>query len=149
MKKKLVALLLVLTMALCLFPASAFADNGTISPASTTVASTIYFRDANHKLYPVKTATLVSSTTNSTYTGYVIVIQEVLYRLYLSTGNTNFNPQGVDGVFGNNTRLAVVSFQVAYLGANEGDGVVGSKTWGKLHDAWVDLGSPDLTYLQQ
>lgn len=28
MKKKLVALLLVLTMALCLFPASAFADNG-------------------------------------------------------------------------------------------------------------------------
>ena len=149
MKKRIVAIFLVLALAVCALPASAFADNETVSPASTTVADTIYFRDANHKLYPVKTATIVSTTTNSTYTGYVIVIQEVLQRLYMSTGNANYNPQGVDGVFGNNTRLAVVSFQVAYLGANEGAGVVGPKTWGKLHDAWVSLGSPDLTYLHQ
>lgn len=148
MKKRIIAVLLVLTMAICAFPASAFADNASISPMSVT--STINFKDHNGKSYPVETSTIVSTTTNSSYTGYVIVIQEVLYRYYLRTGNSNFNPQGVDGSFGTKTRLAVVSFQVATLGANEADGVVGPKTWEALYDVWANtLGSPSLTYLYQ
>ena len=148
MKKRLIAVLLVLTMAICAFPASAFADNASISPMSVT--EELEFLDHYKNPYTVESSTIVSTTTNSSYTGYVIVIQEVLYRYYLRTGNTNFNPQGVDGVFGNNTRLAVVSFQVAKLGANEADGVVGPKTWAALYDVWANtLGSPSLTYLYQ
>lgn len=148
MKKRLIAVLLVLTMAICAFPASAFADNASVSPMSVT--GRITFADRLGNEYPVETSTIVSTTTNSSYTGYVIVIQEVLYRYYLRTGNVNFNPQGVDGVFGNNTRLAVVSFQVATMGESQADGVVGPNTWAKLHYVWESiLGSPNLTYLSQ
>lgn len=149
MKKRIIAMLLVLVMAICAFPASAFADydqGPTASPM--TAASSKEFYDRFGNSYYVDTSTLVSTTHNSSYTGYVIVIQEVLYRYYLRTGNSNYNPQGVDGVFGNNTKLAVVSFQVAMLGENEADGVVGPKTWNKIHYVWQSiLGSPNLTYL--
>ena len=148
MKKRIIAVILVLAMAICAFPASAFADNASVSPMSVT--EEIEFLDHYKNPYPVETSTIVSTTTNSSYTGYVIVIQEVLYRYYLYTGNDNFNPQGVDGIFGNNTKLALVSFQVATMGASEADGVVGPKTWAKLHDIWKNtLGSPSLTYLYQ
>ncbi len=151
MKKRIIAVFLVLTMAICAFPASAFADNASGQTASPmTVASTKEFYDHLGNSYFVNTSTIISTTTNSSYTGYVIVIQEVLQRLYLYTGNSNYNPQGVDGVFGNNTRLAVVCFQVAMLGQSEADGVVGPKTWEALYNVWKNtLGSPNLTYLSQ
>lgn len=148
MKKRIIAVILVLAMAICAFPASAFADNASVSPM--TVAERKEFYDRLGNSYYVETSTVVSTTTNSSYTGYVIVIQEVLYRYSLRTGNANFDPQGVDGIFGNNTRLALVSFQVATMGESEADGVVGPKTWAKLHDIWKNtLGSPNLVYLSQ
>lgn len=150
MKKRIIAVILVLAMAICAFPVSAFADNASGQTASPmTAASIMNFYDHNGNRYPVETSTIVSTTTNSSYTGYVIVIQEVLYRYYLYTGTNNYNPKGVDGIFGNNTRLALVSFQVDTMGANQADGVVGPKTWAKLHEIWELLGSPNLTYLYQ
>ena len=133
---------------MCIFPASAFADSPQLDQFAAASGIIYNFRDRNGNIYPVNSDTLV--TTGSSHTGYIIVIQEVLQRLSSATGNPNFNPNGIDGVFGNGTRLAVVCFQVQYLGANEADGVVGSKTWRKLYTVYTNiLGSPNLTYLVQ
>mgnify|MGYP000383991016 CR=1 FL=1 len=146
--KKLLAILLVLSLAMCIFPASAFADSPQLDQTEKATATYYTFKDHNGNFYLVNSETLVS--TGSSHTGYIIVIQEVLQRLSSATGNPNFNPNGIDGVFGNGTRLAVVCFQVQYLGANEADGVVGSKTWRQLYTVYTNiLGSPNLTYLVQ
>lgn len=152
MKKKLVALLLVLTMALCLFPASAFADDlqtQSTSPARVSKpAQNLYFKDAYGADYLIYSGNLVSTTQNSSWKGYVLVIQDVLDGLSSELHNNNFNPQGVDGVFGKNTKSAVVCFQVAYIGANDADGVVGPTTWWFLYNRWIfDLGCCSLSHV--
>lgn len=142
------AIILVLSLAMCIFPASAFADSPQLDQFAAASGIIYNFRDRNGNIYPVNSDTLV--TTGSSHTGYIIVIQEVLHRLYSATGNPNFNPNGIDGIFGSGTRSAVVCFQVQYLGANEADGVVGSKTWRQLYTVYTNiLGSPNLTYLVQ
>lgn len=152
MKKRIVAILLVLAMAVCAFPVCAFADNPQVQSATTATlsipAQTLRFKDCNGDIYRVESGTLVSQ--GSSHVGYILVIQEVLHRLYLHTGNNNFNPNGVDGIFGNGTRSAVVCFQVAYISANDADGVVGPTTWWYLHDTWKnELNSPYLTSVVQ
>lgn len=153
MKKKVVAILLVLVMAVCAFPVSAFADHDQYQASVTTAAvskpaQTLRFKDCNGNTYKVDSSTVISQ--GSSHVGYILVIQEVLQRLYWHTGNTNYNPNGVDGIFGNGTRLAVVCFQVAYISANDADGVVGPTTWWYLHDVWENvLNSPNLTSVVQ
>lgn len=147
--KKIIALLLILVMAICVFPVSAFAEAESPFGLNTNVEDLprmLWFKYSDGTVYTVDSNILVSQ--GSGYTGYVIVIQEVLDRLCRYTGYNNINPNGIDGVFGNGTRLAVVSFQVAYIGAQAGDGVVGPTTWKKLFIQWYDtLGAPNLTYL--
>lgn len=149
MKKKLIAMLLAIIMSVCIFPASAFADSGQTQSLYTTsgdIDRLLWFKYSDGTVYYVDSQVLVSQ--GSSYTGYVIVIQEVLDRLFRYTGNQNLNPNGIDGSFGNGTRLAVVSFQVAYIGSQAGDGVVGPTTWKKLHTQWdYTLGKPNLTHL--
>ena len=152
MKKKLLALLLALALVVCTLPApaSAYYDKGqTVQlTAISKPAQRLKFKDNKGNAYYVESGTLVSS--GSSYTGYIFVIQEVLERLSAKTGNTNLDPQGVDGIFGNNTRLAVVCFQVKYIGADAGDGVVGPTTWWYLHQKWsYPLLKPKLTNVVQ
>ena len=146
--KKLLAILLVLSLAMCIFPASAFADSPQLNQFAAASGIIYNFRDRNGNIYPVNSDTLV--TTGSSHTGYIIVIQEVLHRLYSATGNPNFNPNGIDGIFGSGTRSAVICFQVQYIGVSGADGVVGPDTWMKLHREWFfTLGAPYLTNLVQ
>lgn len=147
MKKKLIATLLLLAMAICLLPTAAFASNA--EPANTSGARTIMylFKAYNGDYITVDGSVLV--TYGCTYTNYVCVVQSVLTQLYKVTGNTNFNPQGVDGIFGRNTEAAVQCFQVAYMGSGEGDGVVGQRTWAALQEVWTsELGSRALPGVQ-
>lgn len=147
MKKKLIATLLLLAMAICLLPTAAFASNA--EPASTSGARTIMyaFKDYNGGFVLVDGSVLV--TYGCTYTNYVCVVQSVLTELYKVTHNNNFNPYGIDGTFGPNTEAAVQCFQVAYMGSGEADGVVGQRTWAALQEAWTrDLGSRALPGVQ-
>ena len=147
MKKKLIATLLLLAMAICLLPAAAFADSAEPSNASGARTIMYAFKDYNGKFVSVDGSVLV--TYGCTYKNYVCIVQSVLTQLYKVTGNTNFNPQGVDGIFGRNTEAAIQCFQVAYMGANEGDGVVGQRTWAKLQEVWTKvLGSRALPNVQ-
>lgn len=150
MKKRIVAILLVLAMAVCAFPVCAFADNPQVQSATTAAVSKpaqdLWFKDHNGADYYVYSGTIISTTQNTSYKGYILVIQDVLYELSKELPNVNFNPQGVDGIFGQNTRSAVVCFQVAYIGANEADGVVGPTTWWYLYARWIlDLGARSLS----
>lgn len=152
MKKRLVATLLVLVMAVCVFPVCAFADYDQPQTHATSAVSkpaqTLWFKDSEGNAYSVYSGTVVSK--GSSHTGYVLVIQEVLYRLSVAKENDNFNPNGIDGTFGEGTRLAVVCFQVAYISANDADGAVGPTTWWYLHNRWVyDLRSTSLTSVIQ
>lgn len=141
MKKRLVAMLLVLVMAVCAFPVCAFADNPQMQPASTTTVSKparyLCFKDYSGADYIIYSGNVISTTQNSSWTGYVLVIQDVLDGLYRALGNNNLNPRGADGTFGPNTRAAVVCFQVAYIGPNDADGAVGPTTWWFLYNEWI------------
>lgn len=149
MKKRLIAIIITISVILCVFPTCAFADARQTFGINTNIddlGRMLWFKYSDGTVYYVDSEVLVSY--GSSYTGYVIVIQEVLDGLYQYTGNNNINPHGIDGGFGENTRLAVVSFQVAYIGQQAGDGVVGPLTWKKLYIQWKDtLGSPNLEYL--
>lgn len=59
-------------------------------------------------------------------------------RLQQALTNRGFNPQGVDGAFGNNTRAAVIAFQRSQ--GLSADGIVGADTSEKL------FGSRDTKY---
>ena len=141
-------------MAVCAFPVCAFADNPQAhSAASTTVskpAQNLYFKDYAGADYRVYSGTVISTTQNTTWKGYILVIQDVLDRLSRTLSVDSFNPQGVDGIFGENTRSAVVSFQWIFIGENDADGVVGPTTWWFLHTRWIgDLGSCNLSHVYQ
>lgn len=141
--RRIVAVFLVLAIAICLLPAAAFADNADTSAVPSTQSIMYAFR-AHDGRYTIVNGDVIMMKGTS-YKNYVSIIQSVLTELYKKTGNANYNPKGVDGIFGDDTHLAVVCFQVAYMGANEGDGAVGQRTWAKLQEVWTDvLGSPAL-----
>lgn len=131
MKKKLVALLLVLTMALCLFPASAFAIDPNVAPSGLQPYET-WFRSKYDTYYIVNKNTNVSQGAKW---GYVTCIQDLLNKFYSCTGNSAYYVGSVDGDFGEKTHSAVLTFQ-----ANMGltcDGIVGPGTWGTFHTRWL------------
>lgn len=146
MKKRLIAIFLVLAMALCAFPVSAFADSDETYGGRSVQDIYYAFKDSKGDFYLVNGNQLVSE--GSSYKGYVIVIQEVLHRLYLKSGKNIYDPGTIDGIFGANTKDAVICFQNAYINAEAGDGVVGPQTWAKLHYVWdTVLGGPWLVYV--
>jgi hypothetical protein len=142
--KKTIAMLLALVMAVCIFPLSAFADYNeyidTTDEPDPVSAAIYVFYDRNGNWYEVDSSVKISTYQNSTYTGYVCVIQEVLTRLYNKDQSlyNNFNPKGIDGTYGNNTKQAVICFQVSRIGENDGDGIVGPTTWYYLYKDWAN-----------
>ena len=141
--RRIVAVFLVLAIAICLLPAAAFADNAETSAEPSTHSIWYAFKAYDGRYVTVNGDVIMMKGTS--YKNYVNIIQSVLTELYKYTDKSKFNPKGVDGKFGDDTHLAVVCFQVAYMGADEGDGAVGQRTWAKLQDVWTNLlGSPAL-----
>jgi len=120
MKKKLVAVFLVLVMAVCVFPVSAFAIGSPVPPPSNLGSNETFFYNAYGQYYYVNKNTTVSY---GAVWGYVTCIQDLMNRFYECTGNTAYYVGTVDSDFGTKTKNAVLTFQ-----ANQGitaDGIVG------------------------
>lgn len=144
MKRRVLALFLVLALSLCLAPANAFAEYNppTAEPAGINAVSYIYFKDASGNPYRVNR--YINVTTGSSYTGYVLVIQDLMNMFYYVTANSAYYVGTPDGIFGSNTYGAVTTFQ-ANMGLYPVDGIVGYGTWTELHTRWQnDLGSRNL-----
>lgn len=69
---------------------------------------------------------------------YVCILQDALTTLGYNTG-------GLDGVFGNKTREAVISYQ--NKNGLVGDGIVGNLTWNKIMPDVVGKGASNTTVL--
>lgn len=115
MKKRLVAMLLVLVMAVCAFPVYAFAAAGYNSVEFTGSSGTYYY---------------VSYSNTATWVGWryktdgkpVSMVQAYLYMDgQLSSRND------IDSYFGNVTETAIRGYQ--YNHGMSQDGVVGTNTW--------------------
>ena len=141
MKKRFVALFLVLVMAVCIFPASAFA-----APASTT-SGTIkdmswsdgYFHLLIYnKEHTIWKETLLYNDGGVTYRSANKTAQLKLTEFSVDYGMNNINPGGTDGYFGDKTESATEAFQdywntdIAYwfsAGTVGVDGLIGKETW--------------------
>ena len=143
MKKRIVALLLVLTLVVCAFPISAFAT------ATTRAVGMFGTRD--------KPANGSNSDTNWYYSYYTNTAYWVGWR-YSTAGKPVYMIQAylfadgefsalsdIDGYFGNNTETKIRAYQYKYR--NDGlseDGVAGGDTW--KHMAYTKYGT-SIAYL--
>lgn len=143
MKKRIVALLLVLTMVVCAFPISAFAA---VTENSVGMYGT---RDKPASGYNTSSNWYYSYYTNTAYwVGWrfktagkpVYMVQAYLFA------DGEFNSlSDIDGYFGNNTETQIRAYQYKYR--NDGlsdDGVVGGDTW--KHMAYTKYGT-NIAYL--
>lgn len=133
MKKKVISLLLVFALIISVVPTHAFAANG--NTASTYASSTaVYvFRNRSGGEYDIRANEYIGMG-YSNPTGHVIIIQVLLNRIVWETDDTGFSAGTVDGLFGTNTRNAVIYFQ-NWKGLSA-DGIVGPDTWAALHSAY-------------
>jgi hypothetical protein len=66
---------------------------------------------------------------------YVMILQDTLNNLG--------RPLSIDGIFGNNTKSAVINFQKYY--GLKADGIVGCNTWKKLTNIAIGMGKSNYT----
>lgn len=120
MKKKIIAMFLVLVMAVCIFPVSAFADDSNFDEVGfygtkSGRPGTYYYSYFTNKSYWV--GWNFSTSGNS-----VKMVQAYLYM------DGQFNSlSAIDGFFGNNTETAIRGYQ--YNHNLSQDGVVGTSSW--------------------
>ena len=143
MKKRIVALLLVLTMVVCAFPISAFA------PVTENSVGMYGTRDKPTSGNNTSSNWYYSYYTNTAYwVGWhfktagkpVYMVQAYL----VADGEFN-SLSDIDGYFGNNTETQIRAYQYKYR--NDGlsdDGVVGGDTW--KHMAYTKYGT-NIAYL--
>ncbi len=137
MKKRLVAMLLVLIMVACLVPMPAFADSG----ASTmTARSGSYYEDGYvftiyGKQRKIPYGTVCSQYQNSTVYNYVHTAQYILHDFADYYENREYDPGDLDGIFGQKTADAAAYYQSKK--GLEPDGRVGDKTWTAFVNTWV------------
>lgn len=131
MKKRLISALLVLVIAICMFPVSAFAINPN-TPPSGLGSNETWFRTANDQYYIVNKNTLVKQGDKW---GHVACIQSLMNKFYGCTGNSYYYVGSIDSDFGPKTHTAVRTFQ-ANMGLTA-DGIVGPQTWSTFHTRWL------------
>lgn len=145
MKKRLIAMLLVLIMAMCIFPISAFADSlvysdTPISRSGWTADDGYKFRIGN-EIRTIPYGEVCSQTYNNTVYNYVHTVQYILFDFAEYYENNNYNPNGttgssyLDGLFGSMTASAVRYYQ-GRKGLSV-DGAVGDQTWQSFVNQWV------------
>ena len=144
MKKRIMKAVALFSLAMMIITFSASASAET-NLASTYTTPASYERDeynlyTSYGHFTVPGGTVigknVSSTSSSTLKAtYTRAAQAALTTIHNNPHLSGFDcdPNGVDGLFGDNTRNAVISFQTtirAYLDSNVSvDGDVGSQTW--------------------
>lgn len=136
MKKKLVALLLVLTMVVCILPASAFAEDENVEPIIPQYLDPdgYYHIYIIYDLYKVPQGTVLSY--GSKY-GHVYTAQMKLNEVSVKEINLNCDVGTVDGDFGSKTRTGTYAFQRWFntvrstygVATIDVDGVIGNQTW--------------------
>ena len=141
MKKRLIALLLVLVLAACVFPVSAFADGGggislySIDDRSNNGYYNIYILNQD---YLVPSNTVLSNDGGTTWRRATEIAQLKLTEFSVDFNVSLVHPGSVDGYFGNGTASAVSSFQSWWNNSlrfsyGEGtigvDSIIGGETW--------------------
>lgn len=89
----------------------------------------------NRTLYQIPMGTVCSRYQNSSVYGYVYPIQYILEDFSEYYNNQNYNPNGLDGIFGTGTESAT-----AYYQGRKGlsaDGRVGDNTWSSFVSQWT------------
>lgn len=141
MKKRLIALLLVLLMTACILPADAFAAAPPeISPYSIRdkAFNGLYHIMIRNVEYTVPSGTLLANDGGTVYNEYTRTAQRKLIEASEFSGQVALDPGSPDGYFGNNTAFAVEAFQrywnsdirFIYLEGTIGvDGMIGGETW--------------------
>lgn len=136
MKKRLISALLVLVLAICVLPVSAFADQPLMNSAYSSQSGyhDIPYGGSHHY---VPYGTVISQTYNSTH--YTVLYAQDALCIYSEYYNyTNMNPVYHDCIFGPKTDSAVRAFQ-SHCGLSV-DGCVGDNTWNALGNCMRGLG---------
>lgn len=89
-------------------------------------------------------ANFATTSVNSYTTGYASAVQSILLG-YSGTSSMISSSGGVDGMFGTNTKNAVIVFQNAK--GLSADGIVGSGTWRAMATAMTESTSGSTTNL--
>ena len=134
-KKKLIAILLVLALAVCALPISAFADWEPNYPVDRNNDGNWIIR-VRGVVYNVDYNTVLRQG-NTTYSRDVYVAQIALNRINSLYSTANCGAGGADGYFGNNTYTGVKAFQTFWNNTKGSslyymigvDGVIGNCTW--------------------
>lgn len=140
--RKFIAILLVLALAICVFPAAAFAEPITSEqPDQSFVDEYGWFEPDGYSFlimgtkYYIPHGTVCSKTCNNTVYKYVYPVQFILFDFSEYYENMGYYPGVVDGIFGDNTKEAVKYYQ-----GRKGlqvDGDVGDNTWSSFVNQWV------------
>lgn len=140
MKRKFLALFLALAMAVCIFPASAFAASDSTDASAAKVnygwfESTGYFFNILGTIYRIPYGTVCSKTSNSRVANYVYPVQYILTDFADYNDNKAYDPGPIDKIFGDQTKNAVMYYQGRK--ALQVDGDVGDETWTSFIQQWV------------
>ncbi len=130
MKKRLVAMLLALVMAVCVFPVCAFADANEYRVEFTASSGKRYY---------------VAYTNQSTWVGWRFATSGdpvEMAQAYLYMDGQLSSRDDIDSLFGPNTETAIRGYQYNH-GMTE-DGVVGTDTWRNM--AYYSYGT-SISYL--
>ena len=136
MKKKLIAILLVVTLIVCVIPTYAFAESPTVNSFSTNSLSEeiiIYIGEIPYRV----DKNVIVGYNNVVYGEEVWILQSALVAVDHQNSDVSCHPGAVDYAFGPNTYNATKAFQ-AYsnvlfpLDTIAVDGACGPNTWTKL-----------------
>lgn len=133
MKKRLIAILIVLTMAVCVFPVCASADNNSVTENKPVIENGNYVIPINGARYEVPVGTVLARGSSGES---VRIAQMKLNELDVGL-HAGCNAGTADGDFGKKTEDAVWAFQswfcdhVSIWNADKIgiDGIIGKETW--------------------
>lgn len=134
--KKLIAILLVLTMAVCALPMSAFADYDTKVDSEIETRhedATHFFIMISGNPYSVKKGTVISNGSR----GREVGVAQMKLNEVSDKGGGGWAAISADEVFGPNTQNATYAFQGWFNGVRHTygaaaigvDGIIGDQTW--------------------
>jgi hypothetical protein len=115
------------------------ASAATAAPVSAATTYSCYYSVAsNDYLYAGWSSTLTTNTAYGQANDRVKEVQCLLTEWAYDHGAAKYDPQGVDGQFGSNTKAAVINAQKYCFpsDSSQWDGEVGPKTWPCLRYYW-------------